>query len=76
MCFKVTSNSLVSVNMSQLRFDYTYRQRHHFFVPFNNGSDAVPWCCLQNIKKIKGTPHKNGDVDGKCKRGFRDKIPA
>ena len=24
----------------------------------------------QNVKKIKGAAHKNGDVDGKCKRAL------
>ena len=29
-----------------LRFVYTYRQSHPFFVLFKNGFNAVLWCCL------------------------------
>ena len=39
------------------------------FVPFKNGFDAVLWCC-SHIMLIKGAAHKNGDIDGTCKRAF------
>ena len=44
--------------------------RSPFFVPFKNGFTAVlrPVLFTHNIKKIKHAAHKNGDVDGKCKR--------
>ena len=38
---------------------------------FENGFNAVPWCCLHTtLKKIKGAAHNNSDVDGTCKRGL------
>ena len=43
-----------------------------FFVPFKNGFNGDPMVLFtHNVKKIKGAAHKNGDVDGRCKRGLR-----
>ena len=49
-------------------FIYTYRQ-HLFSIPIKNeikSSLMMMFTC--GIKKIKGAAHKNGDVDGMCKR--------
>ena len=38
------------------------------FVPFENGFNSPMALFIPDVKKIKGAAHKNGDVDGTCKR--------
>ena len=42
-----------------------------FFVPFKNWIQCNPMAPFtQDIKKIKGAAHKNGDIDATCKQDF------
>ena len=45
------------------------------FVPFKNGLNTVSRYCLHiKYKKIKHAAHKNGEIDGTCKRGLSNNI--